>query len=637
MDSDITDSSAGSPLTETTGEGPATYRVGDGDQRPRAAAVTFVTTEHFALQGARAATISESTGRASVFLGAVSGGLIALGFIGQASRLGAAFYAFGLILLPTLAFVGLTTFHRVFQSGLEDARYAHRIALLRAFYFDAAPEVEQYLVSVPPGERQDVQGVWVSSAQKFLTMAGTVAVVTAVVTGSAVGLLGSVVSGHSPWVAFPAGAVAASATLILLIRFLGAQMDTARQTFQDEEHAQATGPIGWSEGPSRPLDEAEVRVIAGAVAAAVQTTDGLTAVQRAVLNPMCEFLLGFAVDLETVERVGSHDFAEVMRHRSVQLRTRIVQAMELGAMLLAPLPDDVTTRVEEYAARLGVTDDMLRVAREYANGSLSLAVLDFERSGYFEQLRMSRPVDDGSHPVMASPWETTWDDEELHRRWAALGDCPDESLGRSVWEFYTARGFVFPGRPGSAPPRLAQHDWVHVLADYGSTIESEIEVFALIARANDNPRAFSLLAMVIGLFETGYLADAAGGFFSADRGHLSRDADRMGVRLADAMARGKKLGDSLNAQDRAADTDLLGLDWFDYGNRPLADVRAEFDLQPKSPRAIAAGSVSPWEPGAISEYQYRQGQVLAGVNGREYDSFGAQPAETSGVTNPADH
>jgi hypothetical protein len=33
----------------------------DGD--PPAAAVTFVTTEHFTLQGARSSTISESTGR----------------------------------------------------------------------------------------------------------------------------------------------------------------------------------------------------------------------------------------------------------------------------------------------------------------------------------------------------------------------------------------------------------------------------------------------------------------------------------------------------------------------------------------------------------------------------------------------
>ena len=89
-----------------------------GDPRP--AAVTFVTTEHFTLQGARSSTISESTGRASVFLGAVSGGLIALGLVATAAKTGVAFYAFGLILLPTLAFVGLATFHRVLQSGIED-------------------------------------------------------------------------------------------------------------------------------------------------------------------------------------------------------------------------------------------------------------------------------------------------------------------------------------------------------------------------------------------------------------------------------------------------------------------------------------------------------------------------------------
>ena len=71
-----------------------------GDPRP--AAVTFATTEHFTLQGARAATIAESTGRASMFLMAVYGGLVALGLIATASRVGTAFYAFGLVLLPTL-------------------------------------------------------------------------------------------------------------------------------------------------------------------------------------------------------------------------------------------------------------------------------------------------------------------------------------------------------------------------------------------------------------------------------------------------------------------------------------------------------------------------------------------------------
>jgi hypothetical protein len=45
------------------------------------AATAIVTTEHFTLQGARAATVAEANGRADVFLGAVSGGLVALGLL----------------------------------------------------------------------------------------------------------------------------------------------------------------------------------------------------------------------------------------------------------------------------------------------------------------------------------------------------------------------------------------------------------------------------------------------------------------------------------------------------------------------------------------------------------------------------
>src|SRR4051794_9510564 len=128
-------------------------RIGDTGSDPRPAAVTFVTTEHFGLQGARAATTAESTGRASMFLAAVSGGLVALGLVATASRVGTAFYAFGLVLLPTLTFVGLVTFERVVQSGVEDYGYARRIALLRGYYFDNAPELAPYLLSVPPSER----------------------------------------------------------------------------------------------------------------------------------------------------------------------------------------------------------------------------------------------------------------------------------------------------------------------------------------------------------------------------------------------------------------------------------------------------------------------------------------------------
>ena len=176
-----------------------------------------------------------------------------------------------------------------------------------------------------------------------------------------------------------------------------------------------------------------------------------------------------------------------------------------------------------------------------------------------------------------------------------------------------------PGLPGSAPPLLAQHDWVHVLADYGTTVESEVEVFTLIARANDDLHAFSLLAMVVSLSETGYLRNGAG-LFERSPGHISTGRG-MAVRLADAMRRGALCTDITNDSDSI---DFLRLDWFELAPPPVDHVRMQFCLQDKSPAALAAGSVGPWEPGGISPYQVRTpGRELATQRGWRYESFGA--------------
>jgi len=117
-----------------------------------------VTTEHFTLQGARTAAITESTSRATIFVGSVSAGLVALGLIATATRVGTAFYTFGLILLWTLSFMGFVTFDRMLQSGIEELHYAERIVRPRAYYFDFAPEVTHYLASVPPSRRLALLG-----------------------------------------------------------------------------------------------------------------------------------------------------------------------------------------------------------------------------------------------------------------------------------------------------------------------------------------------------------------------------------------------------------------------------------------------------------------------------------------------
>jgi hypothetical protein len=175
-------------------------------------AATFATTEHFNLQTARAVTVSEANGRASIYLAALSGNLIALAFVGQMSRLGAAFYAFALILLPVLAFVGVVTFLRLVQSSIEDIAYAHRIALLRSFYLQLSPELEPYLIVVPgtrPGAAPP--GAW----QLTLTTAGMVAVINSVVVAACAGLVLEAGGVHSLAIAVALGAVIGAAAFTL--------------------------------------------------------------------------------------------------------------------------------------------------------------------------------------------------------------------------------------------------------------------------------------------------------------------------------------------------------------------------------------------------------------------------------------
>jgi len=365
-----------------------------------------------------------------------------------------------------------------------------------------------------------------------------------------------------------------------------------------------------------PPDAAEARVIAGGVAGAVTPAGGLTSLQRVMIEAVTESMTGFVVPVAVLPRVGPEEFARALSARDDVFRGHMLRFMLLCALVLNPLPEAVVDRVGVYARELGVENDMLRVAYRFASGSFGLALVDFERSGYMETWDPRHSPALHTTRELHDAWQEVARDEQLVERWESLRGLADGTLGREVAKFYDARGFVFPGRSGSAPPLLAQHDWVHVLADYGSTVESEIEVFGFIARANDDPRAFSLLAQVVSLFETGYTASGLG-LFHYDRGHLSHQG--VAVRLADALRRG-----ALSAAANHS-IDFLTVDWFEHAETPIDEVRHQLGIVPKDARAIEAGSATPWGPGGISEFQHRAGSEAAERHHRTYDSYGATP------------
>jgi len=363
-----------------------------------------------------------------------------------------------------------------------------------------------------------------------------------------------------------------------------------------------------------PPEPDEVMIMARAVVTAVSGHDGLTDLQHSIITADFAAMSGVHVNPDYLEPIGPVEYSKALRDRDEVFRIRMIQQMVLCALILDPLPPYIVERISRYAYELSVDEDMLRVAQEQMQGARNLIGSDFLRSGYNDVAGVSE-VDSTSKADLNDQRWAAVEDSALAAKWASLEDLGPSTLGRKVWEFYRSRGFQLPGAPGSASPYLAQHDWVHIIADYGSTVESEIEVFGLIARANDDPSGFSLLVMVLSLFETGMLSQVA--IFNEAAGHLSRNTRRMGVRMADAMYRGAIVGAKFGGRD------LMEVDWFEFADRDLFDVRRMVGMPPKSEPSCRAGSVGPSSPGGITEFQLGLGMSMAESLGVEYNSFGA--------------
>ncbi len=291
-----------------------------------------------------------------------------------------------------------------------------------------------------------------------------------------------------------------------------------------------------------------------------------------------------SLDLMNKELVG---VPEPVRHRLFQLFTLI-------ELILDPLPETATETLSEVAEILGVEDDFIEIAREYSQGAYGIAAADLQRKGYLGKPEI---VKQGGHMMhinqtLVDPFQVDEDDPELLQEWLALENCSAGSLGRNIWEYYIGRGFVFTGQKGSVNPSIAQHDWIHLLCDYNTTIEGELEVFSFIGSSIPDVKGFSFLVAIVSLFETGRLESWGGGVLNADKGHL--DLPGMPERVADAIRRG-----------RVCNKDVMyGIDYFNYKDYPIETVREILNIVPKDNEIVSPGV---WHPEGITSYQRENG------------------------------
>jgi hypothetical protein len=102
--------------------------------------LSALTTEHFVLQSAINATVSEAGMRSTLYMMALSSSLVAMGFLARDS---AALMPFLAIVLPTLFVLGVFTVLRLIDTTLEAQQNYARIARIHRYYRALSPEAEQ--------------------------------------------------------------------------------------------------------------------------------------------------------------------------------------------------------------------------------------------------------------------------------------------------------------------------------------------------------------------------------------------------------------------------------------------------------------------------------------------------------------
>jgi hypothetical protein len=176
------------------------------------------------LMAARGATISESSSRASLYMTTLSGAVVALALVAQAARFGETFFVFALAIMPVVFFLGVVTYYRLLQTGVEDVVYARAISKIREFFggIDPARRAFFHASSVDQVGLRNL-GMWRLRWQQFLSAAAMVAIVNSAVGGVFFGLIVAYAASPPAVVSVAAGVLGA---LVLAIVFLTHQWRT---------------------------------------------------------------------------------------------------------------------------------------------------------------------------------------------------------------------------------------------------------------------------------------------------------------------------------------------------------------------------------------------------------------------------
>ena len=193
----------------------------------------ILSTEHWSLLASRSLAWNESFSRAGMFLSTLSGAIVALALVAQATEFGEGFRIFGLVILPVVLFVGIGTVLRMGIANYHDARCVIGMNRIRAGYLEVAPDLERFFVM---GTTDDERGMSLTMAvqpgtsvfaQMLASSPMLLSVLNSVLAGTIVALLALQLAAVSA-VAVGLGAAGFIVTMVGFSAYAGREIGRSR-------------------------------------------------------------------------------------------------------------------------------------------------------------------------------------------------------------------------------------------------------------------------------------------------------------------------------------------------------------------------------------------------------------------------
>lgn len=184
----------------------------DETDADRSALMSALVTEHFVLQSAAGATISESGSRASIYLAALSSGLVAIGFSSQSPS---TLVVLASTVFPTVFALGWFTVVRLIDTSIAAVVAQQRIEAIRSFYSELSARATRFFPS-DDGDKGTL-GVRYRARSLLFTTATMISVVNSVLGGSAGAVILTIATGLDVSVSVGAGVVIGLISLVIAL------------------------------------------------------------------------------------------------------------------------------------------------------------------------------------------------------------------------------------------------------------------------------------------------------------------------------------------------------------------------------------------------------------------------------------